>query len=76
MSIYEQNRAKFTPQQLQQYDGKWVAFSSDGSRIVASADDLLSLESLVVASGEDPEEVGTERIVLADDWKGAAIEFE
>ncbi len=72
MSTYEQNRAKFTVEELHQYEGKWVAFSPDGSRIVASADDLLTLEDLVVAAGEDSQEVGTERIVLEDDWQGAA----
>ncbi|HUG93801.1 MAG TPA: hypothetical protein VML55_23435 [Planctomycetaceae bacterium] len=72
IEIGEQNRAQFSPEQLQPYDGQWVAFSADESRIVAAAADLITLNRLVGEAGEDPEEVGLERIILEDDWLGSA----
>lgn len=75
MSTYYENRSLFTEDDLRPYDGLWVAFSDDASRIVASAPDILTLNERVVAAGEDPAEVGTERIVIGATWAGA-IEFE
>lgn len=40
---YRENRAKFTVKELASFRGKWVAFSSDGTRIVASAHNQFSL---------------------------------
>jgi hypothetical protein len=61
---YRENRACFTLAELEKYRGQWVAFSSDGRRIIASHEDLASLDNLVAAAGEDPEKVGFERIEL------------
>ena len=74
-SVYEQNRARFTADDLQSHNGKLVAFSRDGSQIIASADSFDVLDELIVAAGADPAEVGIERIVLNEGWQGA-IEFE
>jgi hypothetical protein len=54
--------APISSETLRKYDGQWVAFSEDGSRIVACAKTLLELDQLIVAAGEDPETVGLERI--------------
>ena len=62
MSAYEQNRSKIPLAELQKYDGKWVAFSSDGSRVIASSADLADLDTRVIAAGEDPQTVCLERI--------------
>jgi hypothetical protein len=51
-----------TPEELEQYRGKWLAFSADGSRIVASSPTLAGLDARVRAASEDPEEVLLERI--------------
>ena len=59
---YQENRAKFSPDALKAYDGQWVGFSADGSRIVASAGDLPELDARIRAAGEDPEQVWLERI--------------
>ena len=68
---YQENRARFPRAELVKYRGQWVAFSPDGRRIVASSEDLAALDQLVVASGEDPEKVGLERIELDDVYLGA-----
>jgi hypothetical protein len=48
------NRAVFPVEELEKHAGKWVAFSPDGSRIVASARHPEQLETLVKVAGEDP----------------------
>jgi hypothetical protein len=67
-----ENRAQFPHAELVKYQGKWVAFSADGRRIVAADEDLAALDKLVVAAGEDPENVGLERIEFDDVYLGAA----
>ena len=62
LSVYEANRSRFGAKELQKYRGQWVAFSADGSRILASANDLAELDRLVVSTGEDPQTVGIERV--------------
>ena len=69
---YRENRARFSFSELMKYRGQWVAFSQDGRRIVASSDDLSTLDQLVTISGEDPERVALERIECEDVYLGAA----
>jgi hypothetical protein len=57
---------------LRRYDGKWVAISGDGRRIVAAAESLCELDKMVVAAGEDPEQVGFERVDLSGPSIGGA----
>jgi hypothetical protein len=72
IKTYRTNREKFSAEDLRRYDGKWVAFSGDGSRIVASADDIETLDRLVRAAGEKPDAVGLERIEFDDTILGGA----
>jgi hypothetical protein len=67
MDVYEVNRSRFSVEELREYRGKWVAFSPDGSRIVASSDEIGDLDKLVAAIGADPELVGIERITFAEE---------
>ena len=55
-----------TPEELEQYRGTWVAYSADGSRIIASSPTLAGLDARVRAVGEDPEQVLLERIPGSD----------
>lgn len=59
---FQENRALISWDELRKHDGKWVAFSADGRRVVASHEDLASLDALIVAAGENPEETPLERI--------------
>jgi hypothetical protein len=65
LTEYEENRRKFTLEQLGPYDQQWVAFSLDGKRIVAAAPDLADTDRKVVEAGEDPENVGYEFVDLS-----------
>ena len=56
MDMYEfdKNRAAFPPEGLLPYRGKYIAWSPDGKRIVASDEDLLRLDDMVKELGYDP----------------------
>jgi len=55
-----------TPEELEQYRGNWLAFSADGSRIIATSPTLADLESQLREAGEDLEQVLLERIPRSD----------
>ena len=61
-----ENRARFPLEELVRRAGRWVAWSPDGARIVAEADDPEVLDELVVNAGEDPERCITEGIPAED----------
>ncbi len=56
------NRSAFPAAELAKYHGQWVAFSGDGRRVIAGAPDLVELDALLVAMGEDAEQVALEFI--------------
>ena len=72
MTTYEINRAKFPLAELQKLAGQWVAFSLDGSRVLASADTIVALEERLAAAGLDAERVALERMEIADSSLGGA----
>ena len=57
-----ESRSAFRAAELVKYRGQWIAFSGDGRRIIASAPDFVELDSLLLALGEDPEQVALEYI--------------
>ncbi len=58
--------------ELEKYRGKWVAFNSDGTVILASGDDLYDLERKLAAAGHDPEDVLFDQIEDDDIVLGGA----
>ena len=56
----------------EKYRGKWIALSEDGSRIIAGADDLVTLEVQLAAAGEDPEKAIFDRVEDDDICLGGA----
>ena len=51
LSHYEENRSKFPLDELAKYGGKYVAFSPDGTRIVASGDSFDEVIERLAAAG-------------------------
>jgi hypothetical protein len=52
-----ENRRNFPPEQLLPYAGQHIAWSWDGSRILASDPDAEVLEQKLVEAGHDPQRV-------------------
>ncbi len=48
------NRTQMPPEELQRYSGQYVAWSPDGTRIIAADPDELRLEAAIQAAGYDP----------------------
>jgi hypothetical protein len=55
-----------------EYRGRWIALNADGTSIIASADDLNTLEDQLLADGEDPEKVLFDRVEDDDVVLGGA----
>ena len=62
MQEYLRNRRQFPHDELARYAGKYVAWSPDGTRIIASDEDPLKVVAAVDGSGYDPAEVVMEPI--------------
>lgn len=75
IDVYRSNRSRIPVEALSPHAGRWAAFSMDGSRLLAVADDLESLARRLRECAEDPEQAAMERIISVDDWAGA-VEFE
>ncbi len=63
-SVYRENRARFSKEELSKRDGQWVAFSADGQRIVASAGSIAELADQMRASREKMCDMVLERIEM------------
>lgn len=66
MQAFQKNRQQFPAEELAKYAGKYVAWSPDGTRIIASDHDELRLTNKVRADGLDSAEILI-AFVLADD---------
>lgn len=65
IASYLKNRSRFPVERLAEHAGRWVAWSPDGMRIVASSRNPGELHDLVRQAGEDPAECIIEGIPLA-----------
>ena len=66
MQEYLKNRRTFPMAELDKHRGEWVAWSPDGTRLVAASRDPDLLDDLVRAAGEDPENCPVEGIPDAE----------
>jgi hypothetical protein len=55
MQEYLKNRVAFPLEELAKHRGEWVAWSPDGTRLVAASPNPETLDKLIRAAGEDPE---------------------
>ncbi|MCI0379962.1 MAG: DUF5678 domain-containing protein [Gemmataceae bacterium] len=47
---YQDNRDQFSAEELRKYEGQWVAFSVDGSRVLTSAATIAEVASQLQAN--------------------------
>ena len=67
MQEYLKNRQQFPAEELEKYAGKWVAWSPDGTRIIASDDSFLQVSQAIDASGYDPREIVMESLPQSEE---------
>jgi hypothetical protein len=63
---FDENRGKFPVDDLRKYAGQAVAFSSDGTRIVAHGEDFLTVWNQLKANGVDPSQFVWEDLPALD----------
>ncbi len=64
---YRANRPRFPKDELVKYRGRWVAFSADGCRIVASGETVQLLEEQLAALDQDGQRVVLEWVAGPED---------
>jgi hypothetical protein len=67
MQQFLKNRHAFPSEELATYAGKFVAWSPDGTRILASDEDELRLDATIRATGYDSAEVLVSFVPFADE---------
>jgi hypothetical protein len=74
MRKYLENRQRYPLEELAKHAGGWIAWSPDGTRIVASAKNPEDVEQLVRAAGEDPLHCIVEGIPEGDSLIGGSLD--
>jgi len=64
---FRRNQSRYPREQLEQYNGHYVAWSPDGTHILAADPDPLRLDDLLCAAGHDPAEVLVTRVAAPED---------
>ena len=64
---YRTNRSRFPQTELVKYQGGWVAFSSDGCRIIAGAETVEQLEEKLEGLSKDAQGVVLEWLAGPED---------
>jgi hypothetical protein len=67
MQLYLKNRHQFPHEALEKHAGRYIAWSPDGTRIIASAEDPLKLVETMDALGFDSSEVVIEPVPYPDE---------
>ncbi len=57
MCVFNHNRRRFPPEQLQKYAGKYVASSPDGASIIDSYQDMTRLDERLKLAGYELSEI-------------------
>ncbi len=65
--VFRTNRARFPRADLAAHQGEWIAFSADGTRIIAGAATLEALETKLEGLGVDGQDVVFESVGGPDD---------
>lgn len=67
MREFIENRAKMSPDKLEQYAGKHIAWSPDGTRIIAADTDPMKVVAAVKIAGYDPQDCVLSSVPATDE---------
>jgi hypothetical protein len=72
---FRRNQSLISRAELEKYNGYYVAWSSDGTRILAADPDPIRLDSLLSAAGYDAGDILVTRVACPEDvsWNGWAL---
>jgi hypothetical protein len=66
LASFHENRAKFPPEQLLPFAGKYLAWNPEGTRILASGETMDEVEEKLLAVGIHPSQVVGDYVPPAD----------
>lgn len=69
---FRRNQSLFPREELEKYNGQYVAWSPDGTRIVAADPDPVRLDAMLCAAGYDPAAVLVNLVAVPEEvsWSG------
>jgi hypothetical protein len=69
---FRRNQSRFPREELAKYNGQYVAWSDDGTRILAAHADPAQMDAMLVAAGYDPGQILVTRIAVPEEvaWGG------
>ena len=72
---FRRNQSRFPREELEKYNGQFVAWSVDGTRILAAHADRAQMEALLIAVGIYPGDVLVSRVAIPEEiaWNGWSI---
>ena len=72
---FRRNQSRFPREELEKYNGQYVAWSPDGTRILAAHADLAQVDAMLVALGIYPGDVLISRVAVPEEiaWNGWSI---
>ncbi len=75
LDTFRRNQSRFPREQLEKVNGQYVAWSLDGTAILASDPDPIRLDEAIRAAGHNPAEILVTRIALPEDvsWNGWCV---
>jgi hypothetical protein len=72
LNEFRRNQSRVPRAELEKYNGQYVAWSADGTSILAADPDPLRLDALLCEAGHDPAAILVSRIVIPEEvsWSG------
>jgi len=75
MNQFRENQSHFPRAELEKYNGQYVAWSEDGTRILAADVDPIRVDALLQAAGFDAAEILVTRVAVPEEvsWSGWSV---
>jgi hypothetical protein len=69
---FRRNQSRFPREELEKYNGQYVAWSPDGTRILAAHVDAAQVDAQLLAAGLDPSEILVNLVAIPEEiaWSG------
>ena len=78
INLFRANQSRFPREQLAKYNGQYVAWSEDGSRILAANADPEVVDATLAKNGYDPSEILVNLVAVPEEvaWSGWSVPEE
>ena len=72
---FRRNQSRFPREELEKYNGQYVAWSADGTRILAADTDPARVDAMLIAAGIDPSEILVSLVAVPEEisWSGWSV---